>query len=218
MSEAKPQVAMGGVAEDFQFSDSDLELISSDGQVFRIHKYKLQAASPVFRSVFETGNDDETGPHIGNFLKILYGRELNAPHYYEDLTYTCEGLWRLIEKYDAAPAKEHLHMCLWRWARSCDYSAHRFFWFASQMDFPDIGVAALQSEEILSWRNQQLKGVDTLDLASWSLYDFRQLDHEYILAWCRARRNALPDSAKQLDHKKMGTEFEKIMKAFRDQK
>ncbi|WVQ81192.1 hypothetical protein IAT38_003314 [Cryptococcus sp. DSM 104549] len=111
-------------SDKYNFQDGDIELVSSCSVHFRVHSYQLRAASSVFRSMFDIGDDSsshhsaspqeivltdeefETAPVVNAFLDILYKGEPQLQK--EDdiarkvINYTLlKQLVRFVEKYDA---------------------------------------------------------------------------------------------------------------------
>ncbi|WVQ95656.1 hypothetical protein IAU59_002754 [Kwoniella sp. CBS 9459] len=72
----------------YQFEDSDITLVSSDGLHFKIHSYHLMAASPVFRDMLTVGKGSseqtvqltdtkfETSSIVALFLQACYGPQV----------------------------------------------------------------------------------------------------------------------------------------------
>ncbi|WWC98518.1 hypothetical protein V866_005410 [Kwoniella sp. B9012] len=239
-SRVEKQLVINEYNKLFQFNDSDLNLISSDGVKFKIHKCKLQSFSPVFQGMFEAGDqnnsstdksrlrltDDtlENGKIISVFLRIIYGIKLDPPSDWLELHNKYEPLAKLADKYDVAFAREHLGTCFTLWAMTSKFSTDRYLLIGSQWDRHELVTAALKNDTNSKWQSSTdninkgkalveypIKGENTLDLASWSLNTFRLLSKDHIFLWLRARENVLGSTKPKFDCKAISTEFEKLL-------
>ncbi|OCF54695.1 hypothetical protein L486_07829 [Kwoniella mangroviensis CBS 10435] len=236
LDEEEKPIIVNEYNRSFQFDDSDLRLVSADGVVFKIHTWKLKAASSVFQVMFESGNNGDTleltdktleiGRILCMFLQILYGIKLAEPSSGWDLKRNHEELLRLIDKYDAPAAKQHLTTCFRLWAASEKFESDGYFLLASQLDEYEIATTSLKhamacrrtwtgpSEGMESRQallSQGLKGENTTDGAGWPLNDFRRLSHEYIFGFMRAKEIVMQPNKPRVDYKLLAAKFEKIM-------
>ncbi|WVW80806.1 hypothetical protein I302_102795 [Kwoniella bestiolae CBS 10118] len=126
----------------FQFHDSDINLISADGVVFKIHKNKLQSSSSVFQVMFEAGKHDdnleltdttlESSNIVSLFLQMIYGHKSDPPIDWLQLKSGYKVLVEFIDKYDASAAREHLCTCLTLWAMTSKFSTDRYLLIGSR--------------------------------------------------------------------------------------
>ncbi|WVQ63347.1 uncharacterized protein L199_001499 [Kwoniella botswanensis] len=221
----------------FHLDDSDPRLVSADGVVYKIHTWKSKAASSVFQVMFESGNNGDTleltdktledGRILCMFLQILYGIKLAEPSSGWDLKRNHEVLLRLIDKYDAPAAKQHLTTCFRLWAASEKFGSDRYLLIASQLNQYELATTSLkhamarphtwtgpsegvESRQALLFHG--LKGENTTNIAGWPFDDFRQLSHEYIFGFMRAKEIVMEPNKPEVDYKLVAAEFEKIMK------
>ncbi|WVF68196.1 hypothetical protein IAT40_002961 [Kwoniella sp. CBS 6097] len=148
----------------YQFSDSDITLISSDDLHFKIHSYHLMAASAVFRDMIALGKNSEasaevrltdseieTSTVVVLFLDICYGTPL--PHY-KDKQATYIKLVKFLDKYDCRSAritlKHSLHTLLDLSEPNSQRCPQTCFVVACVMDDIDLAKAALRKAD--TWR------------------------------------------------------------------
>ncbi|WWD07297.1 hypothetical protein V865_005395 [Kwoniella europaea PYCC6329] len=240
IQEVEKQLVINEYNKLFQFNDSDLNLISSDGVHFKIHKCNLQSFSPVFQGMFEAGDQDdrrkgkgrlqltddtlENGKIISVFLRIIYGIKLDPPSDWLELHKKYEPLAKLFDKYDVIIAREHLCICFTLWAMTSKFSTDRYLLLGSQWDRHELVIAALKNDTTQTWQTStnnlskrkalveyHIKGENTLNLASWSLKDFRSVSTDDIFLWLRAKENVLGSAKAKIDYKAISTEFEKLL-------
>nr|XP_019000342.1 uncharacterized protein I203_07124 [Kwoniella mangroviensis CBS 8507]OCF63803.1 hypothetical protein I203_07124 [Kwoniella mangroviensis CBS 8507] len=170
IQEVEKQLVINEYNKLFQFNDSDLTLISSDGVQFKIHKYLglFPIVSPVFQGMFEAGDQDNTstgkgriqltddtlenGKIISVLLRIIYGIKLDPPSDWLELHNKYEPLVKLVDKYDIIIAREHLCTCFTLWAMTSEYLTHRYLLLGSQLNRHELVIAALKNNTASTWQ------------------------------------------------------------------
>ncbi|WWC98529.1 hypothetical protein V866_005421 [Kwoniella sp. B9012] len=208
---------------DYQDSEADVTLVSSDRLEFKVHSYLLMANSIVFRDMLIIGDSsdrtidlsDETierSSTVSLFLQTCHGQ---TPKFSTEKEVFCEysDLIDFGKKYDAAPVLRMISASLYRWFHEIDFDPCHIFMLGCLLDRPEIVAFALRNSKCRVWSNNMLiseeekakarnpiatledvVGVSWIDVSSWSLENLKTVPQAYLFAMLRANKHGGTDA------------------------
>ncbi|WVQ81191.1 hypothetical protein IAT38_003313 [Cryptococcus sp. DSM 104549] len=171
-------------SDDYNFPDGDIELVSSCGVRFRVHSYKLRAASSVFNTMMDIGKGKsdgsppvqevvltdtkiETAAVITLFLNFVYGKPPklataeNVPKHWRQVNkIMIEPLVSFVGKYDATLISMVLSFAMISWLERDLF--HPLEAFALGCTLPDINICKASIRRGSGWKWLADEGKDVI--------------------------------------------------------
>ncbi|WWC92370.1 uncharacterized protein L201_007327 [Kwoniella dendrophila CBS 6074] len=139
----------------YQSEEADMTIKSSDNLIFRVHSYRMMAASKVFRDMIQIGSktdqaqeipltdqDIETSTVVSLFLDITYAFDMPEPKDCNDFDKD-SNLVTFSIKYEAQPAIQYLGKLFYSWVSSGKFRSDLVLVEACRLDDPSLGGAAI---------------------------------------------------------------------------
>ncbi|WWD07308.1 hypothetical protein V865_005406 [Kwoniella europaea PYCC6329] len=211
---------------DYQDSEADVTLISSDGLEFKVHSYILMANSIVFRDMLIIGDSSdrtinltdeimERSSTVSLFLQTCQGQ---TPKFSTEKEVYClyKNLIAFSKKYDAPPIIQLISASMYRWFYEKDPSPYYMFRIGIMLDTPEIVAFAIRNGRNRAWSSTiateelvkatnpvatlgHVVGDPFISLSSWSLERLKEVPEAYVFAMLRATRHGGTDPEKVAD-------------------
>ncbi|KAK6906574.1 hypothetical protein I204_00617 [Kwoniella mangroviensis CBS 8886] len=216
---ARNYPAINDYNRNYQDSDADATLISSDGS----------SSSIVFRDMLIIGDNsdrnidlsDETierSSTVSLFLQTCQGQTPKLSTQNEVLS-EYSDLIDFCKKYDAAPVLRMISASLYRWFHEIDLGSCHIFILGCLLDTPKVVAFALRNSKPLTWSANKMliteeekakarNPITTLenivdarwtDPSSWSIELIEMIPEAYLFAMLRANKHGGTDAEKVAD-------------------
>ncbi|WRT70719.1 uncharacterized protein IL334_007717 [Kwoniella shivajii] len=224
---------------DYQFTDSDIEVVSSDDKRFKVHTWVLMAGSVVFRDMLQVGKSAReagevvfTDPKIetSTILQLFFGvcyKSVIADPAHTGKTGRYEDLIALAQKYEAETVIGTIKTSLYKWIGFGLICPFNSLVLAARLDDIQIATAAISKAEDWMYVDVQketekdlldlrgILGCNAIDLTSISFKDFALLPDEYKFALLRASRPSGGLYAGKVDWTEIAKSFYIVMTKIR---